>query len=88
VGGGYVFRPHVDFKLQTRETSAASEAPTGARSGSGWIVAAGGDLPVRIFGGSDFFPKARVLVGSIEGATGWGVGLFGMELIVTLRTAF
>jgi hypothetical protein len=88
VGGGYVFRPHVDFKLQTREDAAGSGASTGAGSGSGWIAAAGGDLPLRIFGGLDFFPKARVLVGSIEGVTGEGVGVFGMEIIGTLRTTF
>jgi len=88
VGGGYVFRPHVDFKLQTREDAAGSGVPTGGGSGSGWIVAAGGDLPVRILGGHDFFPKARALLGSIKGSNGEGVDLFGMELIGTVRTAF
>jgi hypothetical protein len=50
LGGGFVFRPHVDFKLQAREDAGGSDA------GSGWLVAAGGDIPIRVFGGHDFFP--------------------------------
>lgn len=82
IGGGFVFRPHVDFKYQTREDAAGSDA------GSGWLVAAGGDIPIRVFGGSDFFPKARVLLGSITSPTGDGVTLFGLEFRATLRTGF
>ncbi len=82
IGGGYVFRPHVDFKLQTREDSGGSD------EGSGWIAAFGGDLPMRVFGGYDFFPKARVLLGSIKSSVGEGVGVFGMEFTGTLRASF
>jgi hypothetical protein len=82
VGGGFVFRPHVDVKLQTREDAAGSD------EGSGWIVAAGGDLPMRVFGGYDFFPKARVLLGSIKASSGAGVGVFGMEFTGTIRASF
>ena len=82
LGGGFVFRPHVDLKLQTREDSG------GSNEGSGWLVAAGGDLPMRIFGGYDFFPKARVLLGSIKDSTGAGVGVFGMEFTGTVRASF
>jgi hypothetical protein len=82
IGGGFVFRPHVDFKYQTREDAAGSDA------GSGWLVAAGGDIPIRVFGGSDFFPKARVLLGSITNPAGDGVTLFGLEFRATLRTGF
>jgi hypothetical protein len=81
-GGGFVFRPHVDFKLQSREDAGASD------EGSGWLVAAGGDLPVRIFGSYDFFPKARVILGSIKASTGEGVGVLGMELTGTVRASF
>jgi len=82
IGGGFVFRPHVDFKLQTREDSSGSDA------GSGWLVAAGGDIPIRVFGGYDFFPKARVLLGSITNPDGDGVSVFGLEFRGTVRAAF
>lgn len=82
LGGGFVFRPHVDLKLQSREDSSGSDA------GSGWIVAAGGDIPMRIFGGNDFFPKARVLIGSLKDAAGAGVRVFGMEFKGTVRASF
>lgn len=82
VGGGFVFRPHADFKLQTREDA------TGSDEGSGWLAALGGDLPMRIFGGYDFFPKARVILGSIKDPTGEGVGVFGMEFTGTVRVSF
>jgi hypothetical protein len=81
IGGGFVFRPHIDFKYQVREDSSGSDA------GSGWLVAAGGDIPFRLFGG-DFFPKTRVLIGSIKDPTGDGVSLFGLEFRGTLRADF
>jgi len=82
LGNGFVFRPHVDLKLQSREDSSGSDA------GSGWIVAAGGDIPLRIFGGHDFFPKARVLIGSLKDGAGAGVRVFGMEFKGTVRATF
>jgi hypothetical protein len=82
LGGGFVFRPHVDFKLQAREDSGGSDA------GSGWLVAAGGDIPMRIFGGRDFFPKARILIGSLKDDAGAGVRVFGMEFKGTVVAAF
>jgi hypothetical protein len=82
LGGGFVFRPHVDFKLQAREDSSGSNA------GSGWLLAAGGDVPMRIFGGHDFFPKARFLIGSLEDPTGSGVRVFGMEFKGTVVASF
>lgn len=82
LGGGFVFRPHVDFKLQAREDSSGND------TGSGWLVAAGGDVPVRIFGGHDFFPKARVLLGSLKDPTGNGVRVFGMEFKGTMVASF
>jgi hypothetical protein len=82
LGGGFVFRPHVDAKYQTRKDAAGSDA------GSGWVVAAGGDLPIRVFGGYDFFPQARVLMGSIKNDTGASVGLFGLEFTGTIRGSF
>lgn len=82
LGSGFVFRPHVDFKNQSREEA------DGNKAGSGWILAAGGDIPLRIFGGYEFFPKARVYWGSIEDASQAGVGVLGLEFKGTLRFNF
>ena len=82
VGGGFVFRPHIDFKSQTRTEADGSEP------GSGWMLAMGGDLPMRLFGGYDFFPKARILYGSIKDATGAGVNVIGAEFSGTVRWIF
>lgn len=81
LGGGFVFRPHVDYKLQTREEA------NGADAGSGWIVAAGGDIPLRLLG-AEFFPTARVYFGSIRSLVGDDVHLLGMELKGTFRVSF
>lgn len=81
IGGGYVFRPHVDYKYQTREETGGSEA------GSGWMVAAGGDIPIRI-AGTEFFPKARVYFGSIKDINEVAVSTLGMELNGTIRVNF
>ncbi|NIU31345.1 MAG: hypothetical protein GWN82_11655, partial [Gemmatimonadetes bacterium] len=59
LGGGYVFRPHLDFKLQRREEAG------GADAGSGWMLGVGGDIPVRLLG-SELFPKARVYFGALR----------------------
>ena len=82
LGGGFVFRPHFDFKLQSREDF------DGSNAGSGWLVVGGGDVPLRIFGGREFFPKARVLIGSLEDSSGSGVRVFGMEFEGTVRATF
>jgi hypothetical protein len=82
VGGGFVFRPHVDFKNQAREEA------DGNTAGSGWMVAAGGDIPLRIFGGYEFFPKARVYWGSIEDPNGVGVSTLGLEFNGKFRFNF
>ena len=82
VGGAYVFRPQVDLKLQQREEA------DGSNEGSGWIVAAGGDLPLRLFGGYDVFPKARILFGAIDDATGVSRNVVGAELSTTIRWSF
>ncbi|MDH3271584.1 MAG: hypothetical protein OEN56_09645 [Gemmatimonadota bacterium] len=81
LGGGFVFRPHVDYRLQSREEA------NGADAGSGWILAAGGDIPLRLFG-TEFFPKARVHFGAIRSLTGEDVSLLGMEFKGTIRVRF
>lgn len=82
VGGAYQFRPMIDLKLQSREEA------DGRNEGSGWIVAAGGDFPVRLFGTYDVFPKARVLFGAIEDATGLDRQVLGGEFSATVRWGF
>jgi hypothetical protein len=82
LGRGFVFRPHVDLKLQSREDSSGSDA------GSGWLLSAGGDIPMRIFGGQDFFPKARIMIGSLKDGAGDGVRVFGLEAKGTIRATF
>jgi hypothetical protein len=79
LGGGFVLRPHVDLTLQNREEA------NGNRVGSGWIVAAGGDVPVRLWG-SELFPRARVFFGGMRDALGGDAGIFGMEFKGTVRT--
>ena len=82
LGGSYVFRPNIDLRLQTRKDAAGSD------QGSGWIVAAGGDIPVRLFGGTDVFPKARFLYGSEKDPSGVSRRIRGAELSFTLRWGF
>ena len=81
LGRGFVFRPQVDFKLQSRRE------PDGSDPGSGWILATGTDIPMRLFG-VEFFPKARILFGSIKNETGTSIPLLGMEFKGTLRLTF
>lgn len=82
VGGSYVFRPTVDLRIQTRKD------PSGSTEGSGWIMGAGGDFPMRLFGAYDLFPKAQILFGSEKDATGVGRGILGVELSATVRWGF
>lgn len=80
--GSLIFRPQIDVKYQTREEA------DGRNEGSGWMMGAGGDLPLRLFGAYDFFPKARVLFGSIEDGTGTARGVMGAEFSGTFRWSF
>jgi hypothetical protein len=81
LGGGFVFRPHLDGRLLMRE------AEGGSKAGSGWLVGMGGDIPMRIFG-QDFFPKARVLLGKMKDPDEIAVGIFGLEFGGTMRFNF
>jgi hypothetical protein len=81
LGGGFVFRPHVDAKLQSREDS------NGSSAGSAWLLGVGGDVPLRVFG-HDFFPKARVLLGKMKDPNEESVDVFGLEFSGTMRFNF
>ncbi|HSW31416.1 MAG TPA: hypothetical protein VLH75_18155 [Longimicrobiales bacterium] len=80
--GSKTFRPQVDFKLQAREEVG------GADEGSGWLVSAGGDIPLRLFGSWDFFPKAQVIIGAVKDATGASKQVTGAEFSGTVRWGF
>ena len=77
--GSRTFRPQVDFKLQARDEVGGTD------EGSGWMISAGGDLPLRIFGSWDFFPKAQVILGSVKDALGASKRITGAEFSGTLR---
>lgn len=77
--GSKTFRPQVDFKFQARKEVGGTD------EGSGWMVSAGGDLPLRIFGSWDFFPKAQVILGSVKDALGASKRITGAEFSGTLR---
>lgn len=72
---GYNLRPAVDFRLQSREEE----------GGAGWLLGAGGDLPLRLFGAYDLFPRGRFLFGQLEGEQGVSRTIWGGELGVTVR---
>jgi hypothetical protein len=79
VGSIYRLRPGADLRLQSRED------PTGSTEGSGWMLGAGADFPIRLFGTYDVFPRARFTLGSIEGPDGDSHGVRGGELGITVR---
>jgi len=80
--GSKTFRPQVDFKLQSREEVDGND------EGSGWLVSAGGDIPLRLFGSWDFFPKAQVIIGAVKDATGASKQVTGAEFGGTVRWGF
>jgi hypothetical protein len=79
LGSTYRFRPTIDARMQTREELG------GVTEGSGWIVTAGGDFPLRFFGTYDLFPRARYTFGSIEGPDGEMYNAKGAEFGLTIR---
>lgn len=79
IGSIYRIRPGADLRMQSREER------NGSDEGSGWVMAAGADLPLRLFGTYDVFPRARYTFGSITGSDGDGHSVKGGELGVTIR---
>jgi len=79
VGSTVYFRPTVDFRVQS------VEEVTDEPSQGGWLLGAGGDLPLRLFGMMDFFPRGRFSFGRIKDATGVGRSFWGFEASATFR---
>ncbi len=68
-------RPSLDFRYQTREEG----------NGEGWIVGAGADVPLRLLGAYDLFPRGKFLLGSLKAVSGASESLWGLELGLTFR---
>jgi hypothetical protein len=77
--GAVQFRPMIDFRMQMRDDVATGD------EGSGWLLGAGGDLPLRFFGAFDLFPKGKFLYGSVKDPTGASRNVIGAELSGTIR---
>jgi len=79
VGSTVYFRPTADLRIQTVDTPADDPAR------GGWIAGFGGDLPLRIFGAVDFFPRGRFSFGKLKDADGIPRSFWGVEASGTLR---
>ncbi len=75
VTGTFRVRPMAELRVQNRELG----------QGSGWLVAAGGDLPLRLMGAYEVFPRAMIRVGAMESAEGEDRSVWGGDLGLTLR---
>ena len=71
---GVRIRPELDFRLQSREDN----------DGSGWLLGGGFDLPLRLYGTYDVFPRFRVTYGKMESVDGDMYSLMGGEIGMTI----
>jgi hypothetical protein len=75
VGSTLRVRPSAELRYQSREEG----------NGEGWIMGAGADVPLRLSGSFDLFPRAKLLFGSLTAVSGQSESLWGLELGFTLR---
>jgi hypothetical protein len=75
LGSTFRIRPAFDFRYQSRETE----------GGEGWLAGAGADIPLRLFGTMDVFPRGKFSFGKLTAPTGESLSLWGVEAGLTLR---
>ncbi|MEX2528763.1 MAG: hypothetical protein WEA09_14125 [Gemmatimonadota bacterium] len=75
VGTGFRIRPAADVRFQDRDEGV----------GSGWLASFGGDVPLRLYGRYEVFPRAALTVGNLEGRDAFRAGFWGGEVGVTVR---
>lgn len=73
--GSLVVRPSLDVRHQSRESG----------DGEGWLAGGGFDVPLRLWGWMDVFPRGRFSVGRLTGSDGKAHGLWGVELGFLIR---
>lgn len=79
IGSLYRLRPKVDLRVQGRDEQDGSD------EGSGWVLSAGADFPLRLFATYDLFPRATFTIGSITGPDLEKRGVTGGEIGLTVR---
>ncbi len=75
VGSRFRIRPTFDVRYQAREQT----------NGEGWLAGAGADIPLRLFGGMDIFPRGKFSFGQLEAPNGESLSLWGVEAGLTIR---
>ncbi len=78
IGSTVYIHPMVDLRIQARNDD-------GFNAGSGWVLRAGADLPLRLFTSLDFFPRVRGLFGQLTAEGGQSEGFWGIETGATIR---
>jgi hypothetical protein len=75
LGSTLRIRPSAELRYQSREEE----------HGEGWVMGAGADIPLRLSGSVDLFPRGKLLFGSLKAISGESESLWGLELGFTLR---
>lgn len=75
VGTGFRIRPAADVRFQDRDEGV----------GSGWLASFGGDVPLRLYGRYEVFPRAAITLGNLEGRDALRASFWGGEVGMTVR---